>query len=202
MLSRDSNGKGLMHSKSGGEEVITGFHTEELIKELFHLLLHWYQVVLEQQMRDGKFVLDYVGRLFCKCYKISLDCDPKIDFPQWLKKKKATSNPPKYFVDMCSKYPVTTTLNHEKTGKNQPRISRIRPFVDQHEWKKINFPTDSEVWEKFETNSKLIALNVLFSPHNSEDIRQGYIFNHNSDREIQVFFQIKYYHMQNGITLQ
>ena len=93
MLSRDSNGKGLMHSKSGGEEVITGFHTEELIKELFHLLLHWYQVVLEQQMRGGEFVLDYVGRLFCKCYKISLNCDPKIDFPQWLKKRKPHQTP-------------------------------------------------------------------------------------------------------------
>ena len=54
-----------------------------------------------------------------------------IDSPQWLKNKKSTLNPIhndyKYF-----QYAVTLALNLDKIRKNQQRISKIKPFIDQY----------------------------------------------------------------------
>ena len=43
-------------------------------------------------------------------------------------------------------------------------------------------------WKKFETDNKTIALNILYVPYNSEEIRHPYISKHNSKRENQVIF--------------
>ena len=56
--SGDSDGKRLMHSKSDNEEIMSDFYTEELIEELFQLLLHRYQVGLTQSIKGSEFVFD------------------------------------------------------------------------------------------------------------------------------------------------
>ena len=57
--------------------------------------------------------------------------------------KKATINPlnsdDKYF-----QYVVTVALNHESIGKNTQRVAKIRPSIDQYEWKNIDFLTESK----------------------------------------------------------
>ena len=53
-------------------------------------------------------------------------------------------------------------------------------FVGQYSWEEINFP--SERLEKFETNNKSIALNVLFAPHRKQEIRQAHASKHNLQR--------------------
>ena len=51
-----------------------------------------------------------------------------IDFPDWLKNKRATINPKskdnKYF-----KYAITFALNHEKIKKDP---QKIKPFIDNY----------------------------------------------------------------------
>ena len=37
--------------------------------------------------------------------------------------------------------------------------------------KEINFPSKKEDWIKFEKNNKTIALNILYVPHNTKEIR-------------------------------
>ena len=59
----------------------------------------------------------------------------------------------------------------------------MRPFIDQYEWKEISFPEEAKDWQKFETNSKTITLNVMFSPSNGQEIKQASISKHNSERE-------------------
>ena len=70
--------------------------------------------------------------------------------------------------------------------KNPQRISKIKPFIDQYNWKEIDFPSHSKDWKKFEQNNKTIALNILFVPHNTEKIRPAYKSKHNFKRENQV----------------
>ena len=42
---------------------------------------------------------------------------------------------------MCFKYSVTAALNHQKIEKKKPqRISKIRLYINQYEWKERNFP--------------------------------------------------------------
>ena len=66
-------------------------------------------------------------------------------------------------------------------------MSKIRPFINQYNWKGVQFPSHQEEWKKFEQNNKTIALNILFVPHNTKTIRLEYKSNYNSQqRESQV----------------
>ena len=48
--------------------------------------------------------------------------------------KKATMNP-KNNDDKCFQYAVAVTLNHEQIKSHPERISNIKPFIDQYNWK-------------------------------------------------------------------
>ena len=49
------------------------------------------------------------------------------------------------------------------------KISRIKPFTTQYKWKEINFPAKTKYWKMFETNSKTIDLDILFSLSKKRD---------------------------------
>ena len=66
------------------------------------------------------------------------------------------------------------------------RTSKIKPFIDQYNWKEIDFPSHGKDWKKFESNNKSIALYNLYVPHNNEKIRHAYKSKYNLTRENQV----------------
>ena len=78
------------------------------------------------------------------------------------------------------------SLNYQKIKSNPERISKIKPFIDQYNWKVIVFPSHSKDWKKLESNNKSIALNILYVPHNTEKIRHAYQSKYNLNRENQV----------------
>ena len=90
-----------------------------------------------------------------------------IDSPEWLKNKKAAINP-KNDDDNCFQYALTVALNHQNIEKNPQRISKIKPFIDQHNWKEIGFSSHPKDWKTFGQNNETIALNILFVPHNTK----------------------------------
>ena len=59
---------------------------------------------------------------------------------------------------------VTLALNDEQIKNHLERISKIKSFIDQYEWKEIKFPSYKKDWNEFEKNNKAIALNVLYVP--------------------------------------
>ena len=63
------------------------------------------------------------------------------------------------------------TLIHEQIKKDQQRVTKIKPFIDQYNWKERNFPSNKKDSNEFEKNNKTIALNILYIPHNTEEIR-------------------------------
>ena len=73
-----------------------------------------------------------------------------------------------------------------KLKKNPQGISNIKPFIDKYNWKEIDFPSHGKDWEKFESNNKSIALNILYVPYNTEKIRHAYKSKYNLTRENQV----------------
>ena len=89
-----------------------------------------------------------------------------------LKDKKSTINP-KNNDDKCFQYAVTLALNLYKIKRDPQRISKIKPFIDQYNWKDVNFPSNSKDWRKRELNNE-IALNVLCVPHNTRKIQVAY----------------------------
>ena len=50
----------------------------------------------------------------------------------------------------------------------------------------IEFSSYSKDWKKFEQNNKTIALNILFVPYNTKQIRPVYISKYNYKRDNQV----------------
>ena len=109
-----------------------------------------------------------------------------IDCPKWLQNKKLTINQ-KNNDYKCFQYAVTLALNLDKINKNSQRISKIKPFIEEYNWKDIDFPSTGKDWKKFETNNE-VALNILYAPHNTKKIEIAYKSKHNLTREKQVIY--------------
>ena len=120
-----------------------------------------------------------------------------IDSPEWLKNKKATINK-KNNDSNCFQYAIITALNHKQSKNHPERISNLKLFINQYDWKGINFPSHKEDWKKFESNNKSIALNTLYVLYNTKKIRLACKSKYNFKRKNQVILlMIK----KNGIIL-
>ena len=137
-------------------------------------------------MKGSEFVYDSIDVLYCNLNKVSLSKGGLyIDFPKWLKNKKATINP-KNNDDKCFQSALTAALNYEKIIKDPQITSKIEPFIDQYNWKDIDFPSHSKDWKNFESNNESIALNILYVPHNTKKIRHAYQLKYNLNLKNQV----------------
>ena len=70
--------------------------------------------------------------------------------------------------------------------KDPQKISKLKPCINQYNWKDIKFPSDKEDWKKFEQNNEEITLNILFAPHNKEETWPAYTSKHNHKRKHKV----------------
>ena len=130
--SKDSEEIRTIYSKSDDIEITKGSETNEIIENVFDSFLQRYQKGLEESMKGSEFVCDGVDSLYYKLHKISLKRGGSyIDSPEWLKNKKATINP-KNNDNKCFQYALTVALNYEQIGKDPQRITKIKPFIDQH----------------------------------------------------------------------
>ena len=187
----DSDEIRTMRTKSDNKDVMMGSVTDEVIEEPFRSLLQRYQEGLEESMRGSYFTFDGVDLLYCDLNEISLNRDESyIDSPEWLKNKKATINPQNEKDGKYFQYAAAAALNYQNIKNNPERISNINPFIDQYNWKEINFPSRKEDWKKFELNNKPIALNILYVSYNTKEIRHEYKSKYNLKRENEVILLI------------
>ena len=119
------------------------------------------QVGLETSIGGSDFIFDCINLLHYKRYKIILKrFGSYIDSPKWIKNNKATANPIND-DDKCHQFGATVAFSYEEVGKNSPKISKIKPFINQYNWKGINH-TSKDDWKKFEKNNSTISLNPVF----------------------------------------
>ena len=162
-----------MHTRSDNIEIMIGDDNDDIIEELFKSFLQKYEENLQNKMKGSDFEFDGVNFLYYDFNKISLNRGGSYkDSPNWLKDKRSTINP-KNNDDKCFRYSVTLALNFDKIKKDPQRISKTKPFIDQYNWKYIDFPSTSEDWKKFELHNR-IALNILNVPHNTRKINVAY----------------------------
>ena len=91
-------------------------------------------------------------------------------------------------------------MNYEQIKDHPEIISKIKPFIDQYDWKEIDFSSQGKHWKKFESNNKSIALHILYVSHNTEKIRHAYKSKYNLTREYQVIL-LMITDGENGIIL-
>ena len=138
-LKPDSDETCVVHTKSDNKEFMNGSDTDEIIEELFESLLQRYQENLQEKMRGSDFAFDGVNFLYYDFNKISISRSGSyIDSPKWLKNKKSIINP-KNNDYKCFQYAATLALNLDKINKHSQRVSKIKPFIEQYNWKDMFF---------------------------------------------------------------
>ena len=180
-----SNETRVMHTRSANEEFMYGSDTDEIIKEIFKSLLQRYQENLPEKMNGLDFAFDGVNYLYYDLNKISISKGGSyIDSPKWLKNKRSSINP-KNNDYKCFQYAITLALNLDKINNHPERISKIKLFIEEYNWKDIDFPSTRKDWKKFELNNE-VALNIFYVPHNTKKIEIAYKSKHNLAREKQI----------------
>ena len=174
-----------MYSRSDNEEFMSGDDTNEIIKLLFESFLQRFEENLQNKMRGSEFEFDGINFFYYNFNKTSIYRGGSyIDSPKWLKDKKSTINP-KNNDDKCFQYAATLALNLNRINKDPQRISKVKPFINNYNWKDIDFPSTSKDWKKFESNNE-VALNILYIPHNTKKIPLAYRSKYNLTYDKQI----------------
>ena len=111
-------------------------NSDEIIEELFDLLLSRYQIGLEAQMRGNDFIFGCINLFYYKCHKMNF------------KYGGSTINP-KNDDDRCFQYAATIALSFDETKIDPQRVLNIKAFINNYNWKEIYYPSKIEDWKRF-----------------------------------------------------
>ena len=188
----DANETREMHTKSDNITVTIDIETEDAINELFNTFHKRYQEGLETKMKTSSFTFEHIYLLEYHFHEISLNRGSSyIESPEWIQNKRVTINPKITKDNNCFLYAITAALNYQNIDHHSERISKLKPFINNSNWKGIEFPSHSKDWRKFECNNKTIALNMLYVSYNKEQIKQTYTSKQDKEQTKQDKEQIK-----------
>ena len=177
----------VMYTRSDNEEFMNGNDTNEIIKSLFKSFLQRFEENLQEKRRGSDFEFDSINFFNYNFNKTSIYRGGSyIDSPKWLKDKKSTISP-KNNYHKCFQYATTLALKFVNINNHPEKISKIRPFIDQYNWKDTDFPATNKDLRKFELNNK-VALNILYIPHNTKKIQLAYRSKYNLTYNKQIFY--------------
>ena len=144
-----------MYSKSDNFEIMMGANTNEIIRNLFNSLLRRYQGGLQESMRGSEFVFGYIESLNYIFHKVDLKRSGSyIETTEWMQNKGATKNCQNY-DDKCFQYAITIALNYDEIGNHHQRVNKVKPFIDQYNWKDISFTSQVGDWNSFASKKSL-----------------------------------------------
>ena len=178
---------------------MNGTDTSDAINELIDSFMKRYQEGLETKMKGSSYILERIDLLEYHLHKISLNRGSSyIESQEWIKNKGVTINP-KTKDNKCFQYAIIAALDYQNIDHHSEIISKLEPFINNYNWKFIEFPSHSKDWRKFECNNKTIALNILYVPYNAKhineqdndydgtkEIRHAYKSKHNNKCDTQV----------------
>ena len=145
-----------MDTRSDNIEITIGDDNDDIIEELFKSFIQKYEENLPNKMRGSDFEFDGFNSLYYDFNEINLNRSGSyIDSPKWLKDKKSTIN----------------LKNNDNKCFHHERLSKIKPFINQYNWKDIDFPPTSKDWKKFEFNNEVA---LIYIPHNTRKMQVVY----------------------------
>ena len=72
---------------------------------------------------------------------------------EWLRNKKESITN----EDNCFQNAINDSLDYQRIKKHPQRISKLKPYINQYNWKDIKFPSEKEGWKMFQQDNKEIA---------------------------------------------
>ena len=107
-----------------------------------------------------------------------------IPSPDWIASKKATINPKNEKENKCFQWSIIVGLNYNIIKEKElEKLSKFRR-VDR------DFSSPQRYWENLEQENNLIAINVLFVSHNSEEIKLAYKSSYNKRKNQVILLMI------------
>ena len=85
-----------------------------------------------------------------KYYYFAVKSKLELYSSEWLRSKKESITN----EDNCFQNALNDSLDYQKIKKDPQKISKLKPYINQYNWKDINFPSHKEDWKKFEQNNK------------------------------------------------
>ena len=148
-------------------ELFEGSDTNDLIQRI---LAHIKTQTENPKFPESGFSLDKIMHLYINFHRLALTWGSAyIALQESIKNKKAVINPQNKDEE-CFKWAVIAALHHEEIKHNPERISLLRPYENQYNWKGLEFPASIKKIDKFEKNNPGIAANVLFSKKKSQNV--------------------------------
>ena len=155
----DRNETQVMHTKF--IEITNGTDTSDAINQLIDSFMKRYQEGLETKMTGSSYIFERIDLLEYHLHKNNLNRRSSyIESPEWLHNKGVTMNTKNTKNHNCFQYAITAALNYQNIGHHTERISKLKLFINNCNWKDIEFPSHSKDWRKLECNNKTIALNI------------------------------------------
>ena len=141
----DVNKTHEMYSKNNNITIMRGVETEDNTNELFDTFRKRYQEGLDTKMRGSSFTFERIDLLEYHLHKISLNRGSSyIKSPKWIKNKGVTINPKNTKDNNCFQYAIIAALNYHNINNHLERISNLKPFINNYNWKGIEFPANSK----------------------------------------------------------
>ena len=143
-----------------------------LISYLYHTIvkrysLHTNQIIIK---RNNQVILLMINDGNNNSYYLAVKNRSELNSLGWsMAKKGAIIN-----SDINFQNALDDALNYEIIEKDPQRISKLKPYINRHDWERIEFPAGPKEWGKCERNNKTIALNVLYIPHNTKTVSVAY----------------------------
>ena len=131
------------------------------------MLAHIKKQTKNPKFPESGFSLDKIMQLYLNFHKLVLTRGSSYtELPEWIQNKKAVINPQNKDEE-CFKWAVIEALHHQDIKHHPERISLLRPYQNQYNWKGLEFPASIKKIDKFEKNNPGIVVNVLFSSKKS-----------------------------------
>ena len=180
----DSNETCELHTKNDNIAIMRGVEFEDVINKPFNTFRKRYQEGLETKMRGSSFTFGSNDLLEHQLYKKSLNRGTSyIESLEWTQNKGVTINPENTKDNSCFQYAIIAALNHQNIDPHPEIISKLKPFINNCNWKDIEFPSHLKDWRKSECNNNTIALNILYVPYKTKQIMPTYKSKYNNERD-------------------
>ena len=143
---------------------MTEFFDASYISDLIERMLPHIKAQTENpKFSETGFTRDKIMHLYINFHRLALTRGGSYtELLKWIKSKKAMINPQNKDEEGL-KWAVITALHHKDIKKDHQRISSVRPYESQYNWKGLEFPVSIKKIDKFEKNNPDIAVNVLLS---------------------------------------